>query len=178
MRNILYLFSCVLLSYTLAACGGKHDESESHKDTVYVVQKDTIVRAVSPESHLTARPAPEPVAAPEPEPEPVSAPEPEEFTGGTYSGKLGGKYGVVMTLDLDAEDGYYYYTKYGPDNGLSLTIYSCTGSGSTKHIMMYEVSPDGQTGEFSGTITPTRFSGTMTSYYSGKTLRFSLARIR
>lgn len=93
----------------------------------------------------------------------------------TYSGTINGKYGVVMELEIDGSyvSGYYYYTKYGPGNRMSVSGYLDDDSG---RLEMDEFNPDGErTGDFSGLITPYSYSGTFHNY-QGKTMTFSLSR--
>ncbi len=94
----------------------------------------------------------------------------------TVSGKIGGKYAVVMTLDIAGRYGQYYYTRSGSGNSLDLVWDNYDPS--TGLLEMHEVAPGGDiTGYFTGYLTPDGYAGMMTNL-KGQEFDFTLTLTR
>lgn len=88
-------------------------------------------------------------------------------------GKIGGKYGIHMTIDKGMKTGLYYYDKKGPANQLVLTVTDFNKK--TGQITLEERDSKGMvTGTFVGVLSTTNFSGVMTVTSNGKTYNFDL----
>lgn len=98
----------------------------------------------------------------------------ESVTYTNYSGIINGKYKIRMTLNSEGH-GEYYYTKYGPNNTLTLIITELDDNGN---ITIEEYNDKGeQTGLFDGLIENNGdISGTFTNY-QGKLMPFYLEQL-
>lgn len=107
-------------------------------------------------------------------PEPIPASVDMSYGSYRYSGKIGGKYPVHLTLDMGYMGGSYYYDKYGPNNSMTLSVISYDPE--TGAIVVAEYSPQGEhTGNFVGRITPSKFEGILkTNHGNGKNYNFTL----
>lgn len=97
-----------------------------------------------------------------------------KLSDGPYniSGKLGGKYPIHLVINAGMRDGYYYYDKNGSSNKLTLTVKSF--SRKSGKIVLEERNAAGDiTGSFTGTLTPSTFTGEMTAF-TGKSYNFNL----
>lgn len=162
----LYISAFALGSLmALTACSGK--SKEVVKETVVVINE-------VPAAAETPAPAAEPVPVPPPAPAPAPAPKPARAVDSgpiRLTGKVGGKYGVVMDIDLSRGYGSYYYTKMGPNAVLSLDVYYNPGTGS---LSMTEYNDYGEvSGTWSGKINSTSYRGQMVNY-KGTTYSFNL----
>lgn len=131
-------------------------ESDLSEEVVEVVeaQIDTVV---------------EPVRV-EPAPAVEKVVEPDFSSGKVYlKGKVNGKYGVHVCLNMDSYTGTYYYDRYGPSNPMTLDIESFDGS----HLVMSEYNKYGEyCGTWSGNIRGNKYTGS--GVYNGKNMPFNL----
>lgn len=89
-------------------------------------------------------------------------------------GKINGKYGVHMELDLDDGDGSYYYTKYGDDNSLTLSVDRAQDLGNGRMSVSLDEYANGvYNGNFDGILDASSYVGTYTNA-QGKSMSFSL----
>ncbi len=153
-----YLPALALLSFAImTGCSGNNKE---------VVKETVVVISEQPAPAAEQTPTPEPAAAPAPKPARSVDSGPIRLTG-----KVGGKYGVVMDMDLSKGYGSYYYTKMGPNAKLVLDVYYDPSSGS---LNLTEYNDNGEvTGTWSGRINSSSYRGQMVNY-KGTTYSFNL----
>lgn len=180
MKTLIYTLS-IAAALTLASCGASTDKQrEADKTELEQLQK---AKQEAEEAEMKARAAQAEAKAEQRRAE-FEAKKAENAAKQTarskrhlegpvqYSGKIGGKYAVVMDLDLSIEHGSYYYTKYGPSN--RMTLYIDSFNPSTGRITMSEFNPDGEyCGEFHGHVDGNAFTGTMTNF-RGQKFSFTL----
>ena len=99
---------------------------------------------------------------------------PQIVNGKMYlKGKVDGKYGVAMYIDLNSGTGKYCYTKYGAKKSMRLSVSSTGPVNNPSYITMSEYNPDGEyCGEWNGTYSNGKYSGT--GQYHGTYMPFSL----
>lgn len=94
-----------------------------------------------------------------------------------FTGKIGGKYPVHMTISGDIASGSYYYDKSGSSNPMFVTVTSWNDA--TGDVTMEEINASGEIcGTWQGKITADNFVGTCEITFSGKSYSCILPRYK
>lgn len=163
----------VLVVLLLVAVAGMAGYMLSNKDKAST-EAATAGRTVVVDTVTVPVAMPQAAAAPQTPPAPAREARPQ----GVYrlAGSVG-RYPIHMELTISGNDVYgsYYYDRYGSNASLSLI-----GTIQGRSISMYEnADNNGQwTGEFNGSFDGVDFTGTMTSYSSGRTFNLHISRVR
>lgn len=84
-----------------------------------------------------------------------------------FTGCVGGKYPIHMTLSSDLTEGSYYYDKSGVNNPMWLTVDSYDNENG-KFVMTERNAQGMMCGYWEGSISPENYNGTCTITISGK----------
>lgn len=174
-RNFLILILVLGLGLGVQSC----DMSRSQKDAVSNVS-DEKENVNDEEEAVTEEPADAP--AEETTESEVAAPQSKNPGIAVLEGKIGGKYAVVMTLDVENQTGSYYYVRSGASNTITLKWDLYIPKTGTLCLMEY--TKDGKnTGEFEGILEgdpaqgDVRYEGEMTNA-KGQKFDFVLKQTR